>query len=138
MVPDPVRLGLLPHAPQRSWQEVSWPRTQYKTACSPGHPLSPAAPSPAEDDHPPSRARRPVGSGSGAPLGRIQNRSPSRRNVWTPKRLLVPHPDALLSSEFDTTSSYLEGNRQNETLFAWPRRMSTYHAFVSDILHSFT
>ena len=77
MVPDPVRLGLLPHAPQRSWQEVSWPRTQYNTACSPGHPLSPAAPSPAEDDHPPSRARRPVGSGSGASLGSRTARPPA-------------------------------------------------------------
>lgn len=29
VVTDPVRLGLLPDAPQRSWQEVSWPWTQY-------------------------------------------------------------------------------------------------------------
>ena len=72
-----------------------------------------------------------------APLASRTGRPP-RRNVCTSKRLLVPHPDALLSSEFDTTSSYLGGNRQDETLFAWPRKMSTSHASVSNILHSFT
>uniref|UniRef100_A0A0A9E4N3 Uncharacterized protein n=1 Tax=Arundo donax TaxID=35708 RepID=A0A0A9E4N3_ARUDO len=44
----------------------------------------------------------------------------------------------LLSSELDTMMSCFAWNITQDTLFMWPLKVSTSHAFVSFILHSFT
>ena len=59
------------------------------------------------------------------------HRSFSRRNVWTPMRLEMSQTRMDRSSEFEMISSYLGWKMTQETLFVWPRRVSTSHALVS-------
>mmetsp|Transcript_13334 Transcript_13334/g.35582 ORF Transcript_13334/g.35582 Transcript_13334/m.35582 type:complete len:205 (-) Transcript_13334:465-1079(-) len=69
---------------------------------------------------------------------RIQKRSCSRRKVCMPWRLLMSHTRMDLSSEFDTMSSCLGWKTAHDTLLMWPRSVSTSHALVSFMRHSFT
>mmetsp|Transcript_57223 Transcript_57223/g.135961 ORF Transcript_57223/g.135961 Transcript_57223/m.135961 type:complete len:208 (-) Transcript_57223:532-1155(-) len=69
---------------------------------------------------------------------RIQKRSCSRRNVCTPVRFDMSHTRIDLSSELEMMSSCFGWNMTEDTLLTCPRSVSTSHALLSFIRHSFT